>query len=63
MFRVYTDYVITLSRTGTGIDGASLCWVSKGMLGKRWSPGGVGIAKAVAKHRWLVAAGSVRKEL
>lgn len=60
---MYTNYVITLSRAGTGIDGASLCWVSKGMHGKRWSPGGVGIAKAVARQHWLVAAGSVGKWL
>lgn len=45
LFRVYTNYVITLSRTGTEIDGVSLCWVSKGMLGKRWSLGGVGLQR------------------
>lgn len=41
----------------------SLCWVPKGILGKRWSLGGAGIAKAVARHCWLVTAGSVGKEL
>lgn len=63
LFRVYTNYVITSSRAGTGIDGTSLCWVSKGMHGKRWSPGGIGIAKAVARQHWLLGAGSVGKLL
>lgn len=60
---VYANYIIILSRRGTGIDGVSLCWVPKGVLGKRLSLGGAGIAKAVARHCWLVAAGSVGKEL
>lgn len=60
---VYANYIIILSRRDTGIDGVSLCWVLKGVLGKRLSLGGAGIAKAVARHCWLVAAGSVGKEL